>query len=566
MSDFRNKIPEAKRLPDAEKLTIDRDHYYGQTLCGYYQFDCVVTEKKTRSAKFYIPEGSIFNQPTVFVMVPENYETWSFLVESGWKEMADKEKLYMVLMEPEQEAWGAPEEEIAYINALNEDISFRPFFCAFSSNFYGVAYGEAAELLAKQARWNPKAWGGIALLGACGLDEEEKRTLESTETKVPGVMFSQVQMPVWISVPEKNEASDRLEAYYRKANHQGETGGTMDEHWCAKTVYEEADWKNCMNACCAKKIFDQIWRGVYRYPGNCNGALRCYGDIRDRGFQKFSANVAGGYCSDGSDYYHREWWVYVPKSVDQTKPYPAVFVFHGAGGSADEIADRSGWADAADRHGFMILCPGASRKNSVRRVSNMVTNELFRSFWNTGEAEPERPADILFLDYLYAWVTEHYPVDKSRIYASGQSSGGMMTWTSACSRPDYFAAAAPVSAKVRSIDGDRPCDFSASSQMPVMCCMGLEDRAFPGGFATEDARELVDRWQRDFGLEESWDSYTYNDGGKHCSWQEGLFTNYLYQRPDGVPLLRCVEVTTKAHAIWPSECGRIWRAWFEEVS
>ena len=59
---------------------------------------------------------------------------------------------------------------MAYIAALNEDVSFRPFFCAFSSNFYGVAYGTAADTLGKQARRSPKCWAGIALLGSQGMD------------------------------------------------------------------------------------------------------------------------------------------------------------------------------------------------------------------------------------------------------------------------------------------------------------------------------------------------------------------------------------------------------------
>ena len=53
--------PVAQKLPDAAEVTIDRNHYYRQFLHGYYQFDCVVSKEIIRSAKFYIPEGSIYN-------------------------------------------------------------------------------------------------------------------------------------------------------------------------------------------------------------------------------------------------------------------------------------------------------------------------------------------------------------------------------------------------------------------------------------------------------------------------------------------------------------------------
>ena len=147
---------QAQALPDVESLTIDPEHYYRQVLHGYYQFDCVVQEGVTRSAKFYIPENTVFNQPTVFVAVPDGEESWEFLVKSGWKQMADERHLCIVLMEPENGAWKDEEADMAYIAALNEDVSFRPFFCAFSSNFYGVAYGTAADTLGKQARRSPK--------------------------------------------------------------------------------------------------------------------------------------------------------------------------------------------------------------------------------------------------------------------------------------------------------------------------------------------------------------------------------------------------------------------------
>ncbi|HJC47680.1 MAG TPA: prolyl oligopeptidase family serine peptidase [Candidatus Lachnoclostridium pullistercoris] len=569
----------AQALPDAESLTIDPEHYYRQVLHGYYQFDCTVKEGVVRSAKFYIPENTVFNQPTVFVTVPDGEESWEFLVKSGWKQMADVRQLCIVLMEPENGAWSDEEADIAYITALNEDVGFRPFFCAFSSNFYGVAYGTAADAFGKQARRFPKCWAGAALLGSLGMTEDEKETLEKTETKVPGVAFSQVQMPVWIAAGEKMEDVERELTFYRAANHSDgvrqdggceiwdpKKGGTVDEHWCAEVVFDRRKWEDCLGFDYDCRIYDTVFAGVYRYPGNGNGALRKNADIRSRGFQKFSEKVAGGYYEDGRDAYRREWWVYLPESADRTKPVPAVFVFHGAGGSCDEIADRSGWAYVAEKYGFLIICPGASVPNRVRRVSNMVTNEMFRSMWNTGNPQKERPADMLFLDYLYSWLTEHYNVDRSRIYASGQSSGGMMSWACAAYRPDYFAATAPVSAKCIDIESEHPNPPVDGSIIPVMTNLGLEDRAFQGGYATEDAKELVDHWCSRFHLEPGWDGYTYADGGKHCSFQDGLFTNYLFRTKDGVPILRCVETATKAHAIWPSECEMAWTQWFSKFS
>ena len=313
---MRNQVT-AQALPDAESLTIDPDNYYRQVLHGYYQFDCVVEEGTVRSAKFYIPENTVFNQPTVFVAVPDGEESWDFLVKSGWKQMADERQICVVLMEPENGCWENGEKDIAYITALNEDVSFRPFFCAFSSNFYGAAYGKAADVLGKQSRMYPKCWAGLALLGGTGMTEEEVRFLETKETKVPGVTYSQVQMPVWIAAPEKEEPVDRELAFYRNGDHSRngsteedgreiwdpEEGGTPDEHWCARVVFDRREWTDCLGYDYDRRIWDTVFAGVYRYPGNRNGALRRNRDIRSRGFQKFSEKVAGGFYEDGRDSY-----------------------------------------------------------------------------------------------------------------------------------------------------------------------------------------------------------------------------------------------------------------------
>ena len=117
-------------------------------------------------------------------------------------------------------------------------------------------------------------------------------------------------------------------------------GGTLDEHWCANVYADCRIWENCVEYEYSKRILEELFDGIYRYPGDNNGALRKKANIFDRGFRKFSADVWGGYYPDKKDIYRREWYVYVPGSAPKNKKIPVVFVFHGAGGSGDEIADR----------------------------------------------------------------------------------------------------------------------------------------------------------------------------------------------------------------------------------
>lgn len=571
----------AKKMPRADQLKLDKMNYYGQVLCGYYDFSCVVDENMARSAKFYIPEGSVYNQPTVFLLIPEKEDPYEFLVKSGWKKAADQNKIYIVILEPDESGkWGSREAESRYLSAMCEDVNYRPLFCAFASCFYAAAYGEAADVLLYQSLRNPKCWASVLLAGTAGISREEADQLNMTESKVKHVMLSQVQMPVWMVYQEENESVQRLITYYHKANQTDTEGtaceyadilylpkgkGSMDEYFCAPVIGTKCRWTECLSDEFAEQVYEHLFHGRYRYAGNANGALRCHDDIEARGFRKFTGMVPGGYSDDLSDQYKRQWWVYTPQNISQDEKLPVVFVFHGAGGSGDEIADRSGWAQVAETERIMLVCPSASNENAVRRVSNITTNSMFRSRWNTGRAEKDFPNDIVFLDYLYRWVNEHYPVDQNRIYASGQSSGGMMTWACAAYRPDYFAAVAPVSAKdINKVSETLP--PIPGTMVPIMANLGMEDRLFPGGFSTSEAKELIDYWCERYQLDHKWENYSFMGNGKNCSYEDGLFIHYVFSEKSGVPMLHCIETRTKTHAIWPSECRMIWDQWFSRFT
>ena len=192
--------PVAQALPDASLVTIDRKNYYRQFLHGYYQFDCAVSGAVTRSAKFYIPEGSVYNQPTVFIGIPGGRNPWDFMVESGWKELSDYYGLYLVLMEAgDGGVWRNDQADMDYLNALNNDLAVRPLFCSFQANFYAAAYGDAADAVGAQSRRMPRAYAAVALLGTSGMTAEEAEVLRTTQSRVEGVCYSQVQCPVSVS-------------------------------------------------------------------------------------------------------------------------------------------------------------------------------------------------------------------------------------------------------------------------------------------------------------------------------------------------------------------------------
>jgi poly(hydroxyalkanoate) depolymerase family esterase len=126
-------------------------------------------------------------------------------------------------------------------------------------------------------------------------------------------------------------------------------------------------------------------------------------------------------------------YIYVPTNV-ATNPGLLVLV-HYCGGSASGIFNGNGhdYVTAADRYGYLIVLPEATRSGNCFDVST--PNALRR---NGG-------SDSTGIMSMVSYARQHYPVDPAHIVVSGFSSGAMMTNVLAAEYPDVFAAASAFS-------------------------------------------------------------------------------------------------------------------------
>jgi poly(hydroxyalkanoate) depolymerase family esterase len=126
-------------------------------------------------------------------------------------------------------------------------------------------------------------------------------------------------------------------------------------------------------------------------------------------------------------------YVYVP---DRVAPRPALLVLvHYCGGSAGAVFNGNGrdFATAADRYGYLVVVPEATRSGHCFDVS-------------TGAALTRNGGgDSTGIMSMVAWVRQRHAVDPARIVVSGFSSGAMMTTVLAAQYPDVFSAGAAFS-------------------------------------------------------------------------------------------------------------------------
>jgi len=136
----------------------------------------------------------------------------------------------------------------------------------------------------------------------------------------------------------------------------------------------------------------------------------------------------------------RMYLVHVPANYQPGRATPVLFAFHGGGGNMDYQANDAyyGLIGKSEREGFIAVFPnGYSRLPGGRFAT-----------WNAGAccgaARDRNVDDVGFVRELFARLQRQLNVDRSRVYATGMSNGGLMAYRLACELPEVFSAVAPV--------------------------------------------------------------------------------------------------------------------------
>lgn len=140
---------------------------------------------------------------------------------------------------------------------------------------------------------------------------------------------------------------------------------------------------------------------------------------------------------------NRRYIVHVPNSYDGEKQMPVVIMFHGGGGTAKGAMHETGWAEKADREGFIAVFPEATPPDPIK-PSKFGTNG---QAWNDGSGhfhagEKDIP-DVAFINAMLDDIIARFAVDSRRIYATGFSNGASMAFRVGVELSSRIAAIAP---------------------------------------------------------------------------------------------------------------------------
>jgi poly(3-hydroxybutyrate) depolymerase len=119
-----------------------------------------------------------------------------------------------------------------------------------------------------------------------------------------------------------------------------------------------------------------------------------------------------------------KYYVKLPTGYDASKPFPVLFMFNPTGNPISWAEQNAGYESNGAKTGAIRVYPDPASEASG---------------WGAG--------DVAFFAPLYDQITANFCVDKARVFAAGESSGGDFSSILGCEHADKLRAIAPCATK-----------------------------------------------------------------------------------------------------------------------
>ncbi len=553
----------AQSFPETPATDIDPLDQFG----AYYEGLWEGTLDTGRTYKIYVPQGARRDASAYFLAVPDGMRTDTFLLLSGWIDIANRDLVDLFIFEPANQKWGSAEEEAAYFADTYNQFNGTTYVYHDIFNWRWVGYGSGAEMMQRYLLVNPMIISGAVFVdGSSNITSGELQTIGATQYKVNGnavdVTYGETPAPVWIISETLDAGTNGVIDYWKRANdvtdynvQQLADGVQYNQNPFSSSIFtydQKVGTVRVTEQDCTytdPDLTEAAYDFVTLYARSGTGSP--YSNSLTRSVPD-STFIRHEEVIDG---YQREWYVYVPSSYSESSdPLPMVIYYHGTGQSGLLSMRQGDWWKLAEEKNFIAVCPSGTLEK-VRAAGKVP-----QMSWNVedyGNAD-----DIVFTRELISYMAAHYRVDLGRVYATGQSNGGRMSIYAGLALPRMITAVGSAGASALTTGATPteyflPKELDESCIVPFMATMGEYDMFnFDLTDETSDSYLRCNYFCNRYGLD-------YND---RISYQNGRNTHTLWLNNQGVPLQEQVVIGLRAHSHRPFENRMIWDEWFAYFS
>ncbi len=533
------------------EVPVDLEHPNRTLLSGLFE-EKVKTAYGLRTFLTYIPEGLEYCQPCVVAALPSDRDPAEYLESSGLRDFADREHIFLHLACPEGQ-WKSDGTDADYLNGIYVAVQARDYYVTMQDNIYLCGIGDASFAAHQAAKRMASEWSGLMtfgdLTGNLMTDHSAFRGEQDQGDGELKIMGEASQLPVWMTISSRTADNSSALDYWKEQNRitgNPLSGDGADEIWLPTPVRMHSEINEeyiaQVRLAVRKEMFTEenlkhAWAYISlarRHRGQGRKCLRYLKKPEACGAVRKQAALNG---------MTRTWYEYVPDTCTPDKEWPVVFVFHGRGGTAETFFDISCISTVAEERRFIAVIPQAGlyqqKKNGLRNVL----------LW-CGMYEENPIDDIAFVRHIFKDLKNSHRIDERRIYAIGQSSGGMMSDMLSYAAGDLFTAAASWSAlrsprtMYMSYEPTERCvpTMWIYGDQDFLCAGKGEDPVLPFTPSEEMRPALMEKIEKcslDVKSVQTWETYP--------------ITWYAFPDTQGVPMLVVGKVHNMVHANYPEE-------------
>lgn len=236
-------------------------------------------------------------------------------------------------------------------------------------------------------------------------------------------------------------------------------------------------------------------------------------------------------CTIVHDNITRQFFVYVGSGYQSNSP--VLFVLHGYTSRGLWIMNYSGFQSIADDTGFIAIYPQGTLLPATGQTH-----------WNVGGwTTSSTTDDVGFINSVINFLNDEYSIDPKRIYSTGMSNGGYMSFKLACDLSSRIAAVVSVTGSMtnQTFDGCNPSHSTSVAQIH-----GLQDTvvSYAGNGFSKPIEEVMDYWVSNNNCESEPDT-------SEISGSNGGGTHDVYSGCDNETNVELYLMTNMGHT-WPN--------------
>jgi polyhydroxybutyrate depolymerase len=169
----------------------------------------------------------------------------------------------------------------------------------------------------------------------------------------------------------------------------------------------------------------------------------------------------------------RTYYLRLPAEYGGAGPYPVLFVLHGGGGSARVMMNLwgRGFHERADGQGMILVYPEGIPDQAGSTKHHWNDGRRFQT-WAAHRLDVD---DVGFISKVIDQVVALYQGDPKRIFVTGASNGGLMSYRLACDLSEKVRAVAAMIANL----APELSDCRPARPISVLIMNGTEDPLMP---------------------------------------------------------------------------------------